>query len=230
MKVRIGNDIRMQVQLAYGDKQDRVSIQSLKAVFINRTLKENYMKTSRFMQRFPIEPFANEFSSTAYNINSCGNPRYHAIVPNRYNGFGVYPKWDQMGIVKSVPLTEYVAPVEFTQNPDIVVATFPAASQLYEGVYDLVVTAKLYDEGYDNNVRTVTIDYNNVFELVKNSQESGVDQPVQIEIDNYTSDAPRYDYYVVSGSYDNNEIRLHRNDNATVHVDISPVSGWYEGE
>lgn len=234
MKVRIGNDIRLQVQLAYGDKQDRVNIQSLKAVFVNKTLKEKFEKdlkrVNRFMHRFPIEPFTNEFKSTACNINSCGYPRYKAIIPNHYNGFGVNPKWNEIGPVKEMPITEYTSAVEYTINPDIVVATFPADAQLYEGVYDLVVVAKLIDPGYTNNVRTVTVDYNNVFELVDNSQGSDVDQPVQIEIDNYTSDSPRWDYYVVSGSYSDNEIRLRRNDNATVHVDISPVSGWYEGD
>jgi hypothetical protein len=65
MKVRIGNDIRLQVQLTCGELRDTVNILSVKAVFVNKTLKEalrkEYKKKNRFMHRFPIEPFTNEF-------------------------------------------------------------------------------------------------------------------------------------------------------------------------
>ena len=231
MKVRIGNDIRLQVQVTCGEEP--VNLLYAKAVFINRTLEDKvlkeYKKKNRFMHRFPIEPFTNEFKSTAYNINSAGYPRYKAVIPNRYNGFGVYPKWDQIGPFKEMRITEYTSTVERTANADTVVATFPAEVQKFEGSYDLVIVAQIEDSGYSNHARTVTIDYNNVFELVKNSQESDIENPVQIDINNVSDSGTRQDYYVVSGSYNDNNIQLNRNDGNTVNVDISPAVGWFEG-
>ena len=44
---------------------------------------------------------------------------------------------------------------------------FPANAQLYTGKYKLVLVVKLYEPGYcKNHFRTVTVDYNDVFELV----------------------------------------------------------------
>ena len=149
---------------------------------------------------------------------------------NQYNGFGVYPDWKNVGPIKKMDITEYTSDIEHTINQSIIIASFPAESQVHTGVYDLIVVAKIYDPGYKNNARTVTIDYSNVFELVSNSEDSDVDDPVQIEINNASDETPKQDYYVVAGSYNNNEILLRRNDNATVHVDINPVSGWYEGD
>ena len=232
MKVRIGNDIRLQVQLNYGQAQDPVNILSLKAVFVNKTLEKQfikeYKKKNRFMYRFPIEPFTNEFQSTAYNLNSSGNPRYRAYVMNQYSGFGVYPDWSKQRLLKKMNITEYTSEVQRTSDASSIIATFPASAQLYTGQYDLIVIAQVEDPGYKNNVRTATIDYKNVFELVKTTEESDVEEAVHITIDNNTDSSPRQDYYVVSGSYNNNEILLRRNDNAVIHVDIDPISGWYE--
>ena len=232
MKVRIGNDIRLQVQLSFAGAQESVNILSLKAVFINRTLKDEflkeYKKKNRFIHRFPIEPFSDEFQPTEYNIHSTGNPRYRAFVMNQYNGFGVYPDWKNVMPFKKMDITEYVSKVSRTQDPSSVVAVFPASVQKYAGEYDLIVTAQVYDDGYEDNVRTVTVDYKNVFELVSSSEESDVNDAVQISINNISEPPSTHDYFVISGSYDNNEILLQRNDNATIHVDIDPVSGWYE--
>lgn len=185
----------------------------------------------RFYGRFPIEPFIDEFEPTAYNINSAGYPRYRAFVFNSYRGFGVNPKWNDMVPFKGMNITEYRAEVEHTRNSDIVIVEFPAEAQLFTGHYDLILTADIYDAGYKNNVRTVTINYNDVFEIVSDSsEESGINNPVLIELDNTSSDDSRQDYYVINGSYGDNEIKLKRNDGGIVGVDITPVSGWYEGQ
>ena len=108
MKIRLGNDIRLKVQLTYGE-EDYANIQSAQAFFINTTLKnklkEEYKKKNRFIGRFPIEPFVNEFEPSAYNINSAGYPRYRAFVSNRYNGFGVKPCWKEDAPVKDSDIT-----------------------------------------------------------------------------------------------------------------------------
>lgn len=99
MKIRIGNDIRLQISLRFRDLDKIVNIQSIKAFFINTTLKDEldkqYKRKNRFVGRFPIEPFLDEFEPNAFAINSAGYPKYHAIVHNRYNGFGLRPNWDK---------------------------------------------------------------------------------------------------------------------------------------
>ena len=55
-----------------------------------------------------------------------------------------------------------------------------------------------------------------------------VDNPVQVEIVNTDDVENTADVYIVGGSYDNHSIRLNRNDNGAISIDVSPISGWYE--
>ena len=232
MKVRIGNDIRLKLQLTFGGTTDRANIQMARAFFINTTLKEKleqeYIKKNRFIGRFPIEPFVNEFEPTAYNINSTGFPKYAAMVHNPYKGFGVNPNWKDVFPFKDVNITKFEANIVHTQDPTIIKVDFPAAAQLYEGKYELIIVAQIYDEGYNNNIRTVTANYKNIFELVKDSQEADVENPVQIELNNESQPAEELqDIYVVSGNYNDEAITLRRTDGGMVNVDVSPIAGWY---
>lgn len=235
MKIRIGNDVQLNIQLTLDGTEDRANIQSLRAIFVNTTLKEKlqkeYKKRNRFIGRFPIEPFVDEFEPNEYCINSTGYPKYNVTVYNQYKGFGVKPDWNNSFPVKQQPITEYYAEVNHTQIQDVVSVLFPGEAQLYEGSYELVVIAKVYQAGYKNNIRTVATNYKNVFELVKDSQEEGVNNPVQIEIVNSDNTEVPQDTYVVSGSYSNNQIKLRRNDNGIINVDVEPIMiGWYEDD
>jgi hypothetical protein len=49
---------------------------------------------------------------------------------------------------------------------------------LYLGKYKLVIIAKMYNPGYKNNIRTVTLDYNDVFKLVDNSANADNDTTI----------------------------------------------------
>ena len=84
--------------------------------------------------------------------------------------------------------------------------------------------------GYKHNQKTVCVDYSNVFELVETSAEADRDSSVLLEISNHSSDEPRQDVYVEAGNYDNDSIRLTRNDRGVIDIDVSPISGWYENE
>lgn len=230
MKIRIGNDIRLKIRLFFNEDESKtVNVLSIKPYFINTTLKDKFekehIKKNRFVGRFPIEPFIDEFEPSAYAINSSGYPKYHAIVKNQYNGFGIRPNWKKSFPIKEVNITEYLAECERTQNRDTVTVTFPAEAQLYPGTYKLVVVAKIYDPGYRNNERTITVDYCNVFELVSSCEE-GVDKPVQINIDNDSeSSSVPGDVYVVSGTYSTDSLTLVRNDGRDVNIHIDD---WYE--
>lgn len=234
MKIRLGNDIILKVQLKLSGEEDYANIVHMRAFFINTTLKEqfekDYVKKNRFIGRFPIEPFVDEFEPTAYCINSTGYPKYHAYVLNEFRGFGVHPNWKKCFPITDVKLTEYMAQVAFTKDPRIVTVSFPAEAQKYAGVYQLLVVADVADSSYPKGVRTVTVNYNNMFELVSDSAESDVDYSTQIEINNSSELGELQDFYVVSGFYSNDNVTLERNDNGKINIDVSPISGWCERE
>ena len=106
---------------------------------------------------------------------------------------------------------------------------FPAEAQLHEGVYQLVLIAKIGDAGFKNKERVVTVNYNNVFELV-NDSEDATDSIVQLEINNESEVEPLQDVYVIAGKYNNGNIRLNKNDQSVVDIDVSPITDWYEGD
>lgn len=234
MKIRIGNDVQLKVSLSLGEGVDYTNIQSMRAIFVNATLKDQlekeYKKKNRFIGRFPIEPFVDEFTPCNCCINSMGYPRYNVKVFNQYNGFGVNPDWDKCFPVGEKPITEYQSEVSHTSNARMVNVLFPAEAQRFVGQYDLILTINIYQAGFKNNIRTITVDFKNAFELVETSSEADIVDPVQIELNNQSESDQSSDIYIVSGTYSDNDIKLRRNDNGVINVDISPVSGWYEGE
>lgn len=93
----------------------------------------------------------------------------------------------------------------------------------------MLIIAKVFDPGYKNNTRTICTNYSDFFELVTTSEEADVDQTAQIEIVNNSPDPSEdHDVYVVAGFYDNDSIGLKRTDSGIVHVDVSPITDWYE--
>lgn len=79
---------------------------------------------------------------------------------------------------------EFMAPVTASEKPGKVYIDFPAESQHLTGVYKLVIVAKIYEPGYaPNDLRTVTMDYNDVLMLV-GSSEDGESGNVYISVGN----------------------------------------------
>jgi hypothetical protein len=116
-----------------------------------------------------------------------GNPTYnvlpHAHDVKPYDGLGVYPDWDKKytKILTDLNIESYKATVKFTDTPNIVEVEFPAEAQLYTGEYTVVLTTKIYREGYsDDNTATVTADYSNIFTLVPTGEE-GQTGPITID-------------------------------------------------
>lgn len=107
-------------------------------------------------------------------------------------------------------------------------------------MYKLVIVAELYAPGYNScNLKTITVDVPNVFELVKTSEE-GIDTGVMINTASVIDILPSGndtggesniiydDVYVNEGNYNNNNIALTRTDGTIVNVDTSSVTGWWE--
>jgi len=135
-----------------------VSIRSVKAILINMSkeqeIKDYLHKKTRFVSRFPIEPWFGAFDANPYNICNSGYPTWraypHHYMMMPYHGYGLRPEWG--GIYKKLPRinhTEYLARVSATKYQNIVEVHFPAVDQLYTGRYKLVIVAKLYCPGFN---------------------------------------------------------------------------------
>ena len=225
-----------------------IGIRSIKAYLINTTMidkHQTYMrKKSRFVARFPIEPCLDCFHPTPYNLCNSGYPTWraypHRYCASPYHGYGVRPEWN--GIYHKFPIRadfEYFAPVMATEEQNVVEVAFPAVAQRFTGVYKLIVVAKVYAPGYNAaNLKTITLDVPNVFELVKTTAE-GIDSEIAINVSHVedvltnigpSEDDTIYDIYVNSCEYSDNNITLGRTDGVPVDVDVSEFTAWYEGD
>lgn len=227
-----------------------ICIRSVKAYVINTSKEKERAqrdKKPKFISRFPIEPYVNAFDSNAYDICCSGHPTYHCypyphrIVP--YGGFGVHPCWE--GIYKKFHKHDdlrYCAQVYATNKQNVVELSFPAYAQKYTGVYKIVVIAKVFAPGYNpENLKTITIDVPDVFELVDTTQE-GVDTGIRMNVQMAVDALPSGEDSNVSYEYDdlhmdnavlgdNNIITFELNDRQTrIPLDISEQSGWYNDE
>ena len=199
-----------------------------------KIIKDLSNKT-RFISRYPIEPKLDEFTATVANLNHSGFPTYH-VMPNShmiraYAGYGVKPEFDKIyRPYKKYDLTEYRTPVERTQTPGQVYVYFPAEAQLFTGKYKLVVIAQIYVEGYGKkNLRTVTADYNDIFELVSNSEDADAEGTIELTIDEGSSD--RYEDFVEYGTYSGDGyVDLHMRSGNSVNVDLTDEFNWGEFE
>lgn len=240
-KIRIGSDIRLMVTLSGvkfgGDEYALVNIQSMTAILQNTTLKNKYKEKlkdkTRFISRYPIEPHLDEFVATTANLNTSGYPAYH-VMPNShmirtYAGYGVEPEFDIIyRKMHKYNLTDYRTPVEHTSAPDTVYVYFPAEAQLFPGVYKLIIVAQIYVPGYNkNNLRTITVDHEEVFELVTSSSEEETEGEITIVIDEGSSVV--YDNFVEFTDYDNaGTVELHMTNGDTVPIDLTSEFTWGE--
>lgn len=222
MKVRIGNDIKLTLALKNTKDDVELNVHSAKAYIINNSRKLN--------RRFITEPCTSDYVPTEYNINGAGSPHFIAYPHNTgrvYTGFGLHPDWNY--IYGEGVTGIYQAEVSFTSKSDEVTVFFPAEAQLTTGSYSIIIIAQLYTYGYrPNNLRTITVDYPNVFELVKTS-EDGVDGIAEIIVEDST-DSRIKDIYVSSGQYGDNNITLNLTDGNTVNINTSEITSWYEGD
>lgn len=189
-RIRIGNDIRLRINLLNMKGIDTINIKSIKVYIINTSREkekaDKIANCTKFISRFPCEPHHPAFEPSAYDLNLAGLPRYYAYPEHHchyfYHGFGLHPDWSHIYPVENCTNdTEFIAPVQATEYKDRVDAYFPANNQLYCGVYKIVVVARIYQPGYGlDNLRTITMDYNNIFRLVDDS--TGTNSDVTIEI------------------------------------------------
>ena len=233
-----------------------IGIRSVKAILINNTLKEKraeeFKKKNRFITRFPIEPCIEAFHSTPYNVCNSGYPTWHTYPlwygkqehflysPHHhyYKGFGPNPHFD--GLYRPLPMndgSEYYADVMATEMQNVVEVSFPAEDQRFTGKYTLIIVAKVYAPGFNHqNLKTITIDFPDVIELVKTSDEvedndiAGTHSQVIDKLPAFEVIVdPDTDVYVNNASLqtDNgSRIVLERTDGENINIDMSSVLDW----
>lgn len=115
------------------------------------------------------------------------HPHHHVYEPHTWAVDDMHDIYERAGhrhmdIQRQYDRCRFLAPVEATNSKNKVKVYFPAQAQLYTGTYKLVMVAKVYEPGYNkNNLRTITVDYENVFTLV-NSTDQGCDGNVTIRV------------------------------------------------
>lgn len=182
--IRIGTDVRIKVNIVDGEKTvNPINVKHVECYLINTTEESTY-----FASRFPQEPVSDQYEASAYHVNTCGHPVYFTypdqhIVPV-YQGFGLHPNWSRIyPMHHRADSDAFRAPVFAGEGMGQVVILFPAEAQKRCGTYKLVIKAKIYQPGYSmiGNLRTVTMDYDDVFTLVEDSSQADSDATIVIE-------------------------------------------------
>ena len=246
-KIRIGNDIRLAVDLrkqVIGEADDTFAVRQVTAYLVNTTKIAEYKtkleERKHFVGRFPREPFSHNYDTTPWCLCGCGMPTWN--VNPVYSGFGTQPygKLDKE-LQEIADVVQYKAACQATAQQNIINIYFPAKDQLATGEYKLVLVASVYAPGYNvENLKTIQVDVPEVFELVETTEE-GIDTGVTISTDverpvegtaggEDTGDITFDDVYVNGGVLTNGNIILNRTDNTPVQIDLDEVVGWYEGD
>ena len=250
-KIRIGNDIRLAVDLrkqVIGEGDDTFAVRQVTAYLVNTTKEQEYKdklnERKHFVGRFPREPFSHYYDTTPWCVCGCGMPTYNAYPVNSgiYGGFGTEP-FGKLGkeLQKIASVIQYKAACRATAQQNIINVYFPAKDQLATGVYKLVLVASVYAPGYNvENLKTIQVDMPEVFELVETTEE-GIDTGVTISTDverpvegtaggDDPGDITFDDVYVNGGVLADGNIILNRTDEVPVEIDLDGVVGWYEGD
>lgn len=219
----------------------------------------------KYVSRFPLEPMPDEYCCNKYDICQCSIPTYKANplrYKNVYSGFGVCPhtfdgfkfgmysknfpneskiKKAEDEYMKEKDFIKYQAHVESSDRINNVYVYFPSEDQINPGIYKLIIVAQVYQPGYSkfDNLKTITVDYNDIFQLVDDSTGiSGDGQDIVIEVgvvetQNGTFDPTQQDLYVSKGEYSGNIIQLTLSDGTHLAgniIDVSPITDWYEDD
>lgn len=182
--IRIGTDVRIKVNIVDGEQTvNPINVKHVECYLINTTEESTY-----FASRFPQEPVSDQYEASEYHVNTCGHPVYFTypdqhIVPV-YQGFGLHPNWSRIYPMHDKANSDaFRAPVFAGEGMGQVVVLFPAEAQKRCGTYKLVIKAKIYQPGYSmiGNLRTITMDYDDVFTLVEDSSQADSDATIVIE-------------------------------------------------
>ena len=209
-RIRIGNDIRLNLTLRGPRTYDRANIKQLKCYFINTSM----------LDYFPVGcehcccPCDKHVHGCGYMTNICGHPKYHVLPhcchhdcchndfhcshdfhcmldPHGCNpaaGPGVLPPkyrkpYDAVNCCACDDFT-YLAYSRVLPKANAIQCYFPANDQVFCGIYKLIIQAIVYEPGWGRtDLHTYTMDYGEVIELVDDNTGASGDITVDADTD-----------------------------------------------
>lgn len=207
-RIRIGNDIRLNLTLRGPRTYDRANIKQLKCYFINTSM----------LDYIPVDcahcchPCDKHVHGCGYMTNICGHPKYHVLPhcghhdcchndyycshdfrcmldPHGCNpaaGPGILPPkyrkpYDAVNCCACEDFT-YLAYSRVLPKANSIQCYFPAKDQMFCGIYKLVVQAMIYEPGWGRtDLHTYTMDYGDVLQLV--DDKSGASGDITLDVD-----------------------------------------------
>ena len=209
-RIRIGNDVRLNLTLRGPRTYDQANIKQLKCYLINTSM----------LDYFPVDCFCSKHVHGCGCVNDrCGHPKYHALPHCRYydcchNDFyhygcfchcshdfhcmldphgcnpaagpGILPPkynkpYDAVNCCACEDFT-YLAYSRVLPKANSIQCYFPAKDQMFCGVYKLVVQALIYEPGWGRtDLHTYTMDYGDVLQLV--DDKSGASGDITLDVD-----------------------------------------------
>lgn len=169
--VQRGTDVKFTVSFLNpdGNGVTDLVVENVIAKFINRTKLDEYNSHCKKEcdRRYPIEPTSFDYDSEAYCLNQSGKSCYN-VMPI------------QSCKKCNIPLCSFESfgRVRYDSSSNKFHVLFPAESQIFDGEYDLVLTASIYYPAYkDNDTKKLSITYDKIVELV----ESAIELPNPIQ-------------------------------------------------
>ena len=188
-KIRIGNDVRLNITLKGQRVYDSSNVKELRCYLIN-TEYQNESKCS---------------CKNQYLLHQCGCPSYHVLPCDRHACFNhscrtplfpPLPMWRPIEQQKQKNCCvdfvdpnapdeyKYLAPSKMTSKQNGAIVYFPACDQKMLGTYKLVVVVVTFEPGWGRtDLRTYTIDYGSVLELVDSDQAVSGDITIDVDTD-----------------------------------------------
>lgn len=189
-KIRIGNDIRFNITLKGQRVYDSSNVKQLRCYLINTEYQNDEQCSCK-----------NE-----YLLHQCGCPSYHVLPcgkhidvnhPCRTPLFPPLPMWRPIKQQKPFDCAtvdfvdpnapdycKYLAPSKMTSKQNGAIVYFPACDQKMLGTYKLVVVIVTFEPGWGKtDLRTYTIDYGAVVELVDSNQAVSGDITIDVDTD-----------------------------------------------
>ena len=208
-RIRIGNDIRLNLTLRGPRTYDRANIKQLKCYFINTSMLDCFSADCQHCCQCD-----RHVSGCGYMANMCGHQKYHVLPhychhscchndfycshdfhcmlnPNGCNpaaGPSVLPlkfrkPYDAVNCCTCDDFT-YLAYSRVLPKANAIQCYFPAKDQVFCGIYKLIIQAIVYEPGWGRtDLHTYTMDYGEVIELVDDNTGASGDITVDADTD-----------------------------------------------
>ena len=209
-KIRIGNDVRLNLTLRGPRTYDRANIKQLKCYFVNTSMLDCFQADCQHCCR----QCNKRVQGCECMTNTCDHPKYHALphcchhdcCHNNFNcshdfycmldphgcnpaaGPGILlPKYsktyDAVNCCACDNFT-YLAYSRVLPKANAIQCYFPANDQVFCGIYKLIIQAIVYEPGWGRtDLHTYTMDYGDVIELVDDNTGASGDITVDVDTD-----------------------------------------------